>query len=363
MHCIQCIIFNFCILFIDLNLKLRKLIRKFVKKMSPYICVLYSNLQVDQLFSILCRVLKSEIQCPDDLIKKIKQAPIIPKPDVDELLFTWNWRDFITPKLSGKSLQNHSFFHSFQLKKENGIAVFRAKKYTQMSEWGPDEGIKLLKDGFEDFPVQASEFRVESLNLDKVYSDLYSKYFPTLTIQDRKDAEVSWENLRTVLENLPKKRINLPPLRLSSLPRQNPVATARVPEYLEPCLNEDVHELIGEHCILEPSEGQFDIDILPLMDVAVYTQSVKDRPWLGRVQNVEENGAKFEIQWYKKKGRTMTFQAMLNKDGSRMTSVLPSETVMLWEFSTNRTDNTFDISKEYLDKIQKEYADHDRCYV
>ena len=85
--------------------------------------------------------------------------------------------------------------------------------------------------------------------------------------------------------------------------------------------------------------------------------------WLGRVQNVEENGAKFEIQWYKKKGRTMTFQAMLNKDGSRMTSVLPSETVMLWEFSTNRTDNTFDISKEYLDKIQKEYADHDRCYV
>ena len=107
MHCIQCIIFNFCILFIDLNLKLRKLIRKFVKKMSPYICVLYSNLQVDQLFSILCRVLKSEIQCPDDLIKKIKQAPIIPKPDVDELLFTWNWRDFITPKLSGKSLQNH----------------------------------------------------------------------------------------------------------------------------------------------------------------------------------------------------------------------------------------------------------------
>ena len=123
---------------------------------------------MDQLFSILCRVLKTEIQSPDELVKKIQQAPIIPKPDVDELLFTWDWREFISPKLSGKSLQNHSFFHSFQLKKEYGTVVFRAKKYSQLSEWSPESGIKLLKEGFEDSPVPASEFRVETLNLEKV---------------------------------------------------------------------------------------------------------------------------------------------------------------------------------------------------
>ena len=318
---------------------------------------------MDQLFSILCRVLKTEIQSPDELVKKIQQAPIIPKPDVDELLFTWDWREFISPKLSGKSLQNHSFFHSFQLKKEYGTVVFRAKKYSQLSEWSPESGIKLLKEGFEDSPVPASEFRVESLNLEKVYSDLYSKYFPTLSTEDRKKAEKSWENLRTILENLPKKRMNLPHMRLSSLPRQKQVAPAKVPDFLEPCLNEEIPELIGEHCVYEPSDGQFDVDIRPGMDVAVYTQSVKDRPWLGRVQSIQERGARFEIQWFKKKARTLTFQAMFNKDGTKMTSVLPSETVMMWEFSSNKSEDSFNISKDWTEKINRQYESHDKCYL
>ena len=64
-------------------------------------------------------------------------------------------------------------------------------------------------------------------------------------------------------------------------------------------MNEEIPELIGEHCVYEPSDGQFDVDIRPGMDVAVYTQSVKDRPWLGRVQSIQESGARFEIQWFK----------------------------------------------------------------
>jgi hypothetical protein len=308
-------------------------------------------------------VLKSEIRCPDDLIQKIQQAPLIPKPEVEELLFTWDWRSFITPRLSEKTLHNHSFYHSFQMKKENGIVLFRAKKYTQCPEWGPEAGIKLLKDGFQCSPVPSSEFRIENLNLDKVYSDLYTKYFPTLDIQDRKENEASWERLRTVLENLPKKQNNLPPLRLSSLPRQNPSAPAVVPDYLEQFMSEDTPELVGEHCILEPFDGLFETDIRPGMDVAVYTRSVKDRPWLGRVVNVQEDGVSFEVQWFKKKGRTLTFQASLNKNGTRYTSVLALETVMLWEFSYNKTDETFDISKEWLDKINDEYSSHDLCYV
>ena len=55
------------------------------------------------MFSILCRVLKSEIRSPDELIKKMKEAPIIPKAEVEELWFIWDWRSFIIPKLSEKS--------------------------------------------------------------------------------------------------------------------------------------------------------------------------------------------------------------------------------------------------------------------
>jgi hypothetical protein len=224
-----------------------------------------------------------------------------------------------------------------------------------------------LKDGFECSPVPASDFRVESLNLDKVFSDLYTKYLPTLDMQERKEAEVSWERLRTVLENLPKKQNNLPPLRLSSFPRQKSAAPVVVPEYLEQFMIEDTPELVGELCILEPSDGQFETDIRPGMDVAVYTRSVKDRPWLGRVVNVQEDGVSFEVQWFKKKGRTLTFQASHNKNGTRYTSVLALETVMLWEFSVNKTDETFDISKEWLEKItdeysSHEYSSHDLCY-
>ena len=320
------------------------------------------SLQVDQLFSILCRVLKSEINCPDELIKKMKEAPIIPKAEVEEMWFIWDWRSYITPKLCEKSLVNHSFYHSFQLKKEGDAVALRAKKYTQMSEWVPEVGIKLLKDGFESSPVPAAELRIETLNLEKVMSDLYTKFFPTLETEDRKVAVASWEKLVTTLQNLPKRRHNLPPLKLSSLPRQKPVTQAVAPDYLEPLLIEDLPDLGGEHCILEPIDGKFEIEIRPEMDVAVYTHSVKDRPWLGRVISILETESDFEVHWFQKKSRTLTFSAMFNSDGSRLTSVLPLESVMMWEFSTNKQVDSFDVSKDWYAKILSDYESHDKCY-
>ena len=316
---------------------------------------------MDQLFSILCRVLKSEIRCPDDLKKKIQEAPIIPKPDVEDLFYIWDWRQYIQPKLSERPLHNHSFYHSFLLKKDDGIVVFRAKQYTQTPEWG--KGIKLLKDGFESSPVPASDFRLESLNMDKVFSDLYTKYFPTLTLQDRQEAEASWERLRTVLESLPKKQANLPPLKLSSLPRQVPLVPTLAPSYLQLLEDREVPDLEGESYIPEPAFGQFDIEIRSGMDVAVFTHSVKDRPWLGRVLSVEKESSRFEVQWFKKKGRSMTFEAQFNKDGTKYTSLLPLETVMLWEFATIKTEDSFEVSKDWLVKIMKEYSSHDECYT
>ena len=302
--------------------------------------------------------------CPDDLVKKIQDAPIIPKPTVEELLFTWDWRSYITPKLTDKTIANHSFYHSFILRKENGVVVLRAKQYTQSKEWG--RGIRVLKEGFEcSTPVPVSEFRLETLNIDKVFSDLYTKYFPTLTVNDRQLAEASWEKLRSVLENLPRKINNLQPLRLGSLPRQAPLAPRQVPSYLQLVEDRDVPEMVGEFVeddISEPAVGQFDIEIKPGMDVAIFTHTLKNRPWLGRVLTVEEDCSSFQLQWFKKKGRSMIYEAQLNKDGTKYTSSLPLETVMLWEFSTAKSEDEFEVSKEWFEKIMAEYASHDQCY-
>ena len=193
-------------------------------------------------------------------------------------------------------------------------------------------------------------------------SDLYTKFFPTLEPQDRKVAEASWEKLRTQLENIPKRMKNLPPLKLSSLPRQKPGIQAVVPDYLESVLIEDLPDLGGEHCILEPIDGKFEIEISPQMDVAVYTHSMKDRPWLGRVLTILESESSFEVQWFKKMSRTLKFSAMFNSDGSPLTSVLPLESVMMWEFSTNKQIDSFDVSRDWFAKILRDYESHDKCY-
>ena len=82
-----------------------------------------------QLFSILTSEFKSEIKSPDHLLDKIRNSVISPKPLCEELLFIWEWRDFIKPNLSDRKLENHSFLHSFMVKKESGVSVFRAQKY------------------------------------------------------------------------------------------------------------------------------------------------------------------------------------------------------------------------------------------
>ena len=103
----------------------------------------------------MTREFKSEMHCPDDLIRKIQNSPILPKPEVEELLYSWDWRDYITAHLTGKALKNHSFYFSFMIKKESGIAVFRAKKYPFNEEWIPAAGIMLLKRSIEFLPVKS----------------------------------------------------------------------------------------------------------------------------------------------------------------------------------------------------------------
>ena len=231
-----------------------------------------------------------------------------------------------------------------------------------MTDWCPEEGIRLLRENVQFSSVEVSAFRVEALSLDKIFSDLYTKYFPTLELAVRKDAEASWEKLRSVLENLPRRRPNLPPMRLLGLPQQVIEPHVCPPHYIEPFLNNEVPELLGERFILEPSDSEFSSDIRTDMIVAVYTKSKMNRPWLGVVLKGLDDGQNFQVQWYKRRGRSLNFEASNNKDGTRYTSVLDSSTVMFWEFHDKRGEDWFTVSKEWLVKIKDAYDSHDMCY-
>ena len=52
------------------------------------------------------------------------------------------------------------------------------------------------------------------------------------------------------------------------------------------------------------------------MDVAVYTQSKKGRPWIGRVSEIDKKKGKFNLQWFSRRSRGNTYYAIKNIDGS-----------------------------------------------
>ena len=240
----------------------------------------------------------------------------------------------------------------------------RAKKYPQHSEWNPLEGIQLLKDNQDFALVSVSPFRIEKLNLDKVYGDLVTKYFPTLDLRNRREVEASWERTKAVLENLPRKMDNFPKMNLQSLPRQTTEPIPDHPSYLKPFIETEARELQGQKCIQEAIDGDFFNEIQTNMDVVVYSESKAHRPWVGRVQQLLPDTREFRIHWYGKKNKSLEFYPSVNKDGTPLMSVVSVDTVMFWEFSEKSlSDNSFKIDRDWFDKIMDEYKSHDQCYM
>ena len=110
---------------------------------------------VDQVFSILCQELKTEIKSLDDLFDKLKSAPIVPKAEVEHFLYTWDWKSFIEDHLTEKSLENHSFYHSFKFFNKGDTVLMQAKHLPQDIEWTPSTGIRLVKESAVFEPVVA----------------------------------------------------------------------------------------------------------------------------------------------------------------------------------------------------------------
>ena len=167
----------------------------------------FAGNKVDQLFSILTNEFKGEdINDVESLKNIIKNAPMKPKPVVEFMWFSWDWKDFIELRLN--PLENHSYFNSFPLKKEGINVKLRYKKLPQSIEYGPVCGIRLLKVTGDIHPIKASEFRIESLCLEKLLRGL-QPFFATFDLNKRIEVESRWEATRKTLESLPLKRDSL----------------------------------------------------------------------------------------------------------------------------------------------------------
>ena len=70
---------------------------------------------------------------------------------------------------------------------------------------------------------------------------------------------------------------------------------------------------------------------------------------------------KFKLQWFSRRSRGSIFYGMKHADGSTFVSEQNVLSVMLWEFSENKTESSFSVSPYWLDKIAKEAEMHDEC--
>ena len=116
-------------------------------------------------------------------------------------------------------------------------------------------------------------------------------------------------------------------------------------------------EFIGN--IESVSEGSLD-EIREDMDVVVYTESTKGRPWVGRIKEMLP-GRRFVIHWFERKsGRGNKFTALLNPDRTPNLESLELSTIMYWAFTENRRHESFIISPFWMELLKKEYDKLDK---
>ena len=95
------------------------------------------------------------------------------------------------------------------------------------------------------------------------------------------------------------------------------------------------------------------------MDVVVYTEETRGRPWTGRIVKLLENG-NILLHWYTRKTvRSTMFSALSNPDGSPSLAEQEKGTVMFWMMSENRREDSFTLSPYWLETIKLEYLELD----
>ena len=306
------------------------------------------------------------MKCIDDLLELMKTGSFSSTPICSNLFYIFDWKKYVQNKFARTPLEYHSFYHSFQFVCEDGKAKFRGKLYPQDAEYVPECGIQLMKEDIDYEAVGPAEFRVEALELDKVFRSLQN-YLRTLPIAERIRVSSSWEALRQTLESLPGRQDDLLKMKIAEFPKQVINVPPVIPEHLEQFMEDGrdgIPELRGEMYPENILEGNFDREATVGADVVVYTREKDNRPWVGRVVQVLPDN-KFTLQWYKRSGgRSNTFHAMVKKDGSPVLSTQDNAVVMYWHIgeTQSRTESSFRLPPTWLEKINLDYMLHDEAY-
>ena len=311
------------------------------------------------MFSILADDFRrSEIKTLSELFEIITNSSVNPKPSCESLWWTWDWKQYIEDQLSDQELQNHSFYNCFQIVKENGHTRLRAKPLPQDKNWSPTTGIRLVKDSASfSAPIPVADFRIEKLDLPKVYRDLL-KYVKRMPLDLKIRVTSEWESHIEKLEHLPLQQASLPSMHLDSLPVQSQLTDVHLPDEYQFVEEEEVPPLHGEIYQEEARENIFQNYVMSGMDVVVYTACTEDRPWCGRVLEVLLEG-QFKIHWFARSGKGNKYRALMNRDGSAYTSVLSTSVVMYWEICEAKQKDSFIMSPTWLKKVMEEYARYD----
>ena len=211
-----------------------------------------------------------------------------------------------------------------------------------------------MKAGTELEPIAVADFRIESLQLDKLMRSLQN-YFNTFPLPARMTVVSRWEALKKTLESLPNKRDGMPRMDLLTLPIQT---TPEDEQYDDDDDIEPNHpQITGDFHEESIDEGDLEQEISIDMDVCVYTRTKIGRPWVGRVLKITSK-EEFEIQWYEKDGnfRNGTYKAMKLDNGSPYVSEQRLESVMFWSFAESRSDISFVISPYWQACLKREYV-------
>ena len=326
-----------------------------------YLLVGHTGNEVDQLFSCLCKQLKDNITTLELLKEKIIAAPIIPKPICRSLDYIYDWKNHILDKLSEPPLKYQSKYNSFLITAEflegKRCVMLRAKKLPQDTQMVPRSGIRINKENISFDPVGPAEYRLEKVKFDEILRGL-QLYLSKLPFRERLPITASWDRLRDHLEGLPNRSDSFPKLKLEELPKQQQPEVLHVPDYLVD--SEDAGmELTGDKYPEVIDEGDLDDEISIGMDVCIYTDENKGRPWVGRVLDLLP-GRMFLIHWFTRKTiRSKTFTALTDNKGNSSISEQDNQTVMFWQMSDNRTESSFDLSSFWLETIDREYKSLD----
>ena len=324
-----------------------------------FLLVGHTGNEVDQCFSLLAQAFKAEIRTLEELIEKIVSSGIKPVPVVEVLDYISDWKMFVIDKLADEELRNHSNYHGFNIRKEDGFVKLRGKRYLFDEEWVPYTGIRLLKENTEFPAIGPAPLRVEKLNLEKVFQHL-QKFFTTLPLTDKMRIQGSWEKLREKLEKLQIRAEGFRKMKIQDLKQQDPNTCTVLPQHFAHLGQEEViPDLEGDTFPEVLDEADFKEDNKEGVDVLIYTRTKHNRPWLGQIVKKLSNQT-FTIQWYeRRKGNMNVFHASTEPDGKPYTSDLDVETVILWNFSTRIDDNSFSVNDFFLNKFKEEYCRHD----